>query len=64
MKAEEEDVDIVTIIDDSASRTSHKKDLIQIDAQDDEDVGWADEDPDLDGEPFKLKIVMQKDYLQ
>jgi COMPASS component SWD1 len=53
MKAEEEEVDIDTVIEDTTRPSS------KLQAQeDDEDLAWADEDPDDDAAGWKMKIIM------
>lgn len=57
MKAEEEEVDIDTIVDDGPQRQ------VQIyGAQgEDDDIAWANEEPDDDVGSWKMKIIMEDD---
>ncbi|KAK0453170.1 WD40 repeat-like protein [Armillaria borealis] len=55
MKAEEEEVDLDTVPDDPAQFSAR-----QSVPGDDEDLTWADQEPD-DDSPWKMKIIMEND---
>ncbi len=55
MKAEEEEVDLDTVPDDPAQFSTR-----QSVPGDDEDLTWADQEPD-DDSPWKMKIIMEND---
>lgn len=57
-KAEEDEVDIDTITTADGPYQKNRSELLEVD---DEDNAWADEEPDDDGESFKMKIIMEED---
>lgn len=58
MKAEEEEVEIGFIPEDTAHRNG-QPDRSQTE---DEDIAWADQEADKDLGDFKIKIIMQEDH--
>jgi len=57
MKAEEEEVDIDSVIEDAAHRIA-RLDRSRVE---DEDISWADQDADNELGDFKMKIIIQED---
>ena len=53
MKAEEVDVDIDSVPEEPC--------ILPL-AVDDEDIKWADQEPDDDAEPWKMKVLIQRDH--
>jgi len=57
MKAEEEEVDIDSMVEDAAHRNAR----LDRSQTEDEDIAWADQEADKDLGDFKMKITMQDD---
>jgi COMPASS component SWD1 len=55
MKQEEDEVDIDSVIEDAPERNAQPVGL----QGEDEDLAWADEDPDDDEGEWKMKIIME-----
>jgi hypothetical protein len=57
MKAEEEEVDIDSLVEDAA----HRNTRLDRSHTEDEDIAWADREVDKDLGDFKLKITIHED---